>query len=80
MRPRAIAVEPQADYKVLVTFSGNEKRLFDVAPYLVLPAFKGIKELFNTVHVAGLSIAWENGVDICPDELYYDSIQVSTLV
>lgn len=29
--------------------------------------------MFNTVKIAGLSIEWENGTDICPDELYNNS-------
>jgi len=29
--------------------------------------------MFNTVKIAGLSIEWENGADICPDELYNKS-------
>ena len=28
---------------------------------------------FNTVKIAGLSIEWANGVDICPNELYNNS-------
>lgn len=27
-----------------------------------------------TVKVGGLSIEWANGADICPDELYYNSV------
>ena len=30
--------------------------------------------LFNTVKPAGLSIEWLHGQDICPDDLYYNSI------
>lgn len=28
---------------------------------------------FNTVKISGLSVEWENGADICPDELYNNS-------
>jgi ABC-type glycerol-3-phosphate transport system permease component len=31
------------------------------------------KDTFNTAHIAGLSIEWEGGQDICPDDLYYSS-------
>jgi hypothetical protein len=30
--------------------------------------------LFNTAKPAGLSIEWLHGQDICPDELYYNSV------
>ena len=32
------------------------------------------KNIFNTVHIAGLSVEWVNGQDVCPDDLYYSSI------
>ena len=34
------------------------------------------KKIFNKVKIAGLSIEWENGADICPDELYNNSIKI----
>ena len=34
--------------------------------------------MFNTVNVAGLSIEWDGGQDICPDRLYYDSIHATS--
>lgn len=75
MRPRAIAVKPLDDYRLLVTFGNNEERVFDVKPYLNLKPFEQLKNLtlFNTVYVAGLSIEWITGQDICPDELYFNS-------
>ena len=41
-----------------------------------MKAFENIKnpEMFNTVKIAGLSIKWDNGVDICPNELYNTSV------
>ena len=76
IRPKAINVEPCPDYCLLVTFSNNEKRLFDVKPYLDFKPFKELRNitLFSTVKIAGLSIEWLHGQDICPDELYYNSV------
>ena len=75
IRPHAIAVTPQADYNLLVTFSNQEQRIFDVKPYLDFKAFQELRSiaLFNTVKPAGLSIEWIHGQDICPDELYHFS-------
>jgi len=28
---------------------------------------------FETAHIAGCGVAFTNGMDICPDELYYNS-------
>ena len=78
MRPRAIDVKPINNYKLLITFSNNEKKIFDVNPYLKYKQFEELKklQLFETVKISGLSIAWINGVDICPDELYNNSISI----
>lgn len=74
-RPKAVDVKPMEDYTLLVIFSNNEKRVFDVKPYLDLKPFDQLKNktLFKTVRIGGLSIEWATGQDICPDELYYCS-------
>lgn len=81
IRPRASEVEALDNYKLLVTFNNGEKRIFDFNPYLVLKPFENLKNeaLFKTVRIAGLSVEWINGEDICPDELYYDSVPVEDL-
>ena len=78
MRPRAIDVKPLQDYKLLITFSNNEKKIFDVTPYLKYKQFEELKNptIFKTVKIAGLYIEWINGADICPDELYNNSEKI----
>lgn len=75
MRPRAIDVKPLPNYEILITFNNNEKKIFDVKPYMNFKPFEELKNiaLFNTVKIDGLSIAWANNADICPDELYNNS-------
>ena len=75
MRPRAIDVKPLPNYELLITFNNNEKRIFDVKPYMNFKPFEELKNiaLFNTVKIDGLSISWANNADICPDELYNNS-------
>ncbi|MBR2744774.1 MAG: DUF2442 domain-containing protein [Clostridia bacterium] len=72
MKPKAIDVKALSDYKIEVTFEDGKKGIFDVKPYLEFIQFKDLKniDLFNTVKISGLSISWDNGADICPDELY----------
>lgn len=78
LRPTAtsVSVYPEHDYTLLVTFDNGEVRLFDVKPYLQGSWYEQLKDysIFNSVHVAGLSIEWSGGQDICPDDLYYNSI------
>ena len=72
MRPKATNVLPKEDYMLLVEFDNVERKVFDVKPYLNKKAFEKLKDIneFKKVKISGLSIRWENGVDICPDELY----------
>ena len=80
IRPKAINVEPRPDYFLQITFNNNEIRLFDVKPYLNFKPFNELKNLvlFNTVKPSGLSIEWLHGQDICPDELYYNSMPINS--
>ena len=75
MRPRAIEVEPLENYILKIKFDNQEVKKFDVKPYIKYKAFEKLKDkkIFNTVKISGLSIAWINGEDICPDELYSNS-------
>ena len=76
MRPRAIDVKVMDNYKLLLTFDNNEKRIFDVTPYLKYKQFEKLKNpnIFKTVKITGLSIEWMGEIDICPDELYNNSV------
>jgi len=75
MNPKAIDVRVLTNYELEITFDNNEKRKFDVKPYFKFKQFQELKDSkkFQTVKIGGLSIEWENGVDICPDELYNTS-------
>ncbi|MDR2505597.1 MAG: DUF2442 domain-containing protein [Oscillospiraceae bacterium] len=78
MEPTAIHVKPIQNYQLCVTFDNNETRLFDVKPYLNYEWYGELSdvELFNTVHIAGLSVEWLNGQDIAPECLYDDSVPI----
>ena len=78
MNPRVKEVRPNPDYSLLITFANNEKRLFDVNPYLDRGVFKELKTLalFNTVKPFQGSIQWLHEQDFCPDMLYEDGITV----
>ena len=75
MSPKAIDVKPLKNYMLEIVFDNGEKKIFDVKPYLKFKQFKELEneKQFKKVKIAGLSIEWENGADICPDELYNNS-------
>jgi hypothetical protein len=66
---------PLKNYELLITFENDEEKVFDLKPYLDIGLFGELKNeaLFNTVHVVFDSLAWNNGVDICPEVLYKES-------
>ncbi len=71
-------VVPQENYTLLLTFENDEKRRFDVKPYLNTGLFSELRniELFNTVRVCFDTIEWENEADLDPEFLYRDSVSV----
>ena len=75
MKSKAIDVKPLKNYMLEIIFSNGEKKKFDVKPYLKFKPFEQLKDEkeFKKVKIAELSIEWENGADICPDELYNNS-------
>jgi hypothetical protein len=76
MNPRVINVKPEKNFSLLLTFGNGEVKRFDVKPYLEIGIFKELKDigLFNSVKPFLGSIQWANGVDLCPDTLYLESI------
>lgn len=79
MRPKAIDVKVINKYNIELTFNNGEKRVLDVTPYFKFKIFQELKENnnFEKVKISGLSIEWENGADICPDELYENSKKIN---
>ena len=73
-----VYVEPLDDYKLLLRFDNKEERIFDVKPYLEDNYFSSLKSkaIFKTVKTNQLTIEWIGNIDICPDELYYNSVLV----
>lgn len=78
MRPKAINVKTLKDYQIEIKFDNGEIKILDVKPYFKFKIFKELKKenKFATVKISGLSIEWENGADICPDELYNNSKKI----
>ncbi|TAN42125.1 MAG: DUF2442 domain-containing protein [Nitrospirae bacterium] len=73
-------VKPLDDYKLLLEFDNEEKRIFDVVPYLNTGKFRELQDttLFNSVTIKFDSIEWANHLDIDPEFLYKKSIEANT--
>ncbi len=77
-RMKPISVKPLENYRLEIEFSNGEKRIFDCKPYLNGDWFEELLEQkkFASVRIAGHTIAWASGQDICPDCLYDNSVLV----
>ena len=76
LQPKVIAVKPLLNYHLLLDFEIGEQKVFDVMPYIHGDWYGKLRnvDVFRTVHVAGISIAWADGQDIAPLEHYEDSV------
>ena len=70
--PSVKKVKPTDDYKLILTFSNGEIRLFDMKPYLKKGIFIELNNfsMFNTAHVSFDTVQWDNGADFDPEVLY----------
>ena len=78
MNPRVKKVQPEADYRLRLTFTDGAVRLFDVKPLLKKGVFQELKDAaaFRSVRAAFGTVQWPGGQDICPDTLYEASLPV----
>ncbi|MBR3084599.1 MAG: DUF2442 domain-containing protein [Oscillospiraceae bacterium] len=77
LQPRLVQVEPVFPMKLRLAYETGEVKLFDVAPYATGPWYGELRDAgyFQTVQMlpGGTGIAWSNGQDIAPHELYENS-------
>ena len=89
-KKKIVAVEPNTDFTLLLTFDNDEKRIFDVKPMIekgdVFAPFADYNN-FKRVYLddcncvawdidpnVDSNVVWNNKVDICPDSCYVDSV------
>jgi hypothetical protein len=63
-------------YKIMILFENGENRIFDMTSLIEKPFYQKIKNpaIFRTVKVSDITLEWITGEDICPEDLYYNSI------
>lgn len=93
-RKKITDVYANDDFTLLLTFDNNEKRLFDMKPYLkkntVFESFLNLKD-FKRVYLddsncvswdkdenVDSTIFWNNKVDLSSDVCYVDSIPINS--
>jgi hypothetical protein len=67
-----IQVVPQDGQSLLLTFENQERRRFDMKPYLEKAPFHRLKNfpLFMKASVAYGTVVWPGNIDIAPETLY----------
>ena len=80
--PRVVAVTPTDDYKLFLTFTNGERRIFDAKPLLEVPVFKQLANIsfFKSVKVAYGTVMWPQDIDYCPDTLYMESVPTGATI
>lgn len=78
MRPSVNDVKVLENKKLEIVFNNGETRVFDVSPYIRGDWFGMLEDsaYFSKVKSAGMTIVWPDGQDICPDELYENSVLI----
>ncbi len=76
LRPTAKTVTPLPDFMLRIQFDNGEVKIFDVKPYIKGNWYSELSDpaYFGSVFANGYSVEWANGQDLCPDELYFDSV------
>nr|QGT51403.1 hypothetical protein Unknown280_0950 [uncultured Spirochaetaceae bacterium] len=71
----AKSVEPLENYRLLITFSNCEKKVYDALALLEKPNFAPLKNkaFFNTARVECGTVVWNDELDLCPEDLWEKS-------
>lgn len=80
LTPDIIDVKALDDYKIYLKFKNGEEKIYDMTEHIEkIKFFNKLKdkEYFKRVVPRGDTIEWENGEDVAPENLYYDSIPLS---
>ena len=78
--PEPIEVRAIEKYKIYIKFENGEEKIYDMWDKINRKLYEKLKdyEYFKKVKIckSGITIEWENGEDISPENLYYDSISI----
>ena len=78
--PDILGVKALDNYLIYLKFETNEEKIYDMKKLINENKFYNKlkdKDYFKDVKIRGDSIEWENGEDVAPENLYYDSININ---
>lgn len=74
--PKSVEIKVLENYKLWLKFENGEQKIFNMEKYIHEKFYQKLKnrKYFERVKVSGNTIEWENGEDVAPENLYYDSV------
>ena len=78
--PDIVDVKALKQYYVYLKFSNGEEKIYDMKEHIEkIKYYQKLKnrEYFKNIKTRGDTIEWENGEDVAPEKLYYDSIPLN---
>jgi len=82
--PKVISVQPIDNYQLIVKFSNQQYRRYDVKPLLTQDMFAPLKNiaLFKNVQIeqGGYAISWNEDIDISEYELWKKRLEMKDKV
>ncbi len=81
MNPYVKNVKALNDYKLALEFENEERRIFDLKPYLSRGIFIRLQNyvVFQAVRVVAGPVEWPGGLDLSYDTLYLESLPVEAI-
>ena len=75
MNPRIKKVEYKSPYKLILSFDNDERKEFDISPYLSYPVFKILQDesFCRRAKIFNGTVVWNDEIDFDPDTLYLES-------
>lgn len=78
--PDIIGARALDNYLICLRYKTNEEKIYNMKKLIKENKFYNRlknKEYFKKVKPRGDSIQWENGEDVAPENLYYDSVNIT---
>ena len=76
--PRILEVKALRDYYIYLKFKTGEEKVYNMKECIdEIEYYSKLKErkYFENIKPRGCTVEWENGEDVCPENLYYESIE-----
>lgn len=75
LSPRVKKVRVENPYKLILTFTTDEIKVYDMGPLLKEHPKDPLnnKKLFQKAYVSFGTVEWNNDISLCPDSLYLES-------